>query len=200
MSGPDAGLIAILAFWAGMVCGVILSAWLCKRTAAGSESMLQPRTFREGVNPPAVGPRPAPPPMPRPCNGLTRAASDVLAERRRQIEHEYWTPEHDDEHCDGSLAAAAGCYALHAASQSRELNQHWRDRFAKAARELWPWDVEDFKPKDARRDLVRASALGLAEIERTDRQGGEPYVDGPSLDDINAARDLLRLGPLKEAR
>lgn len=45
-------------------------------------------------------------------NELTQAALDVLAERRRQIEAEGWTPEHDDEHSNGELSDAAGCYAL----------------------------------------------------------------------------------------
>jgi len=38
---------------------------------------------------------------------MTKAALDVLAERRRQIEAEGWTPEHDDEHDAGALALAA---------------------------------------------------------------------------------------------
>ena len=35
----------------------------------------------------------------------------IAKERRRQIEKEGWTAEHDDEHADGSLALAAVCYA-----------------------------------------------------------------------------------------
>ena len=35
----------------------------------------------------------------------------IAAERQRQIEKEGWTPQHDDEHTDGSLALAAVCYA-----------------------------------------------------------------------------------------
>ena len=34
---------------------------------------------------------------------------------------------------------------------------------------LWPWDAEWFKPSSSRRDLVKAAALLLAEIERDDR-------------------------------
>lgn len=40
----------------------------------------------------------------------------------------------------------------------------------------WPWDEQWWKPSTARRDMVKACALGLAEIERLDRaaatQGG----------------------------
>ena len=41
-------------------------------------------------------------------NVLTAAARDVLAERRRQVEAEGWTPQHDDSHGSRGLAAAAG--------------------------------------------------------------------------------------------
>jgi hypothetical protein len=41
----------------------------------------------------------------------TAAVTDVMAERRRQVEQEGWTPGHDDTHDDGSLALAAVCYA-----------------------------------------------------------------------------------------
>ncbi len=37
----------------------------------------------------------------------TKAAKDVLAERERQKAVEGWTPEHDDKHTDGSIAAAS---------------------------------------------------------------------------------------------
>ena len=33
----------------------------------------------------------------------------------------------------------------------------------------WPWNEAAWKPKDARRDLVRTAALIVAEIERLDR-------------------------------
>ena len=44
---------------------------------------------------------------------------DVAAERRRQIEVEGWTPEHDDQqHAGGELAVAAACYVLNGAGSS----------------------------------------------------------------------------------
>lgn len=91
---------------------------------------------------------------------VSRAAQDVLAERRRQVEAEGWMPEHDDEHADGELSIAAACYALSGAG--------WRSQ---AARELWPrsWRLAWWKPTTPRRDLVKAAALILAEIERLDR-------------------------------
>lgn len=45
-------------------------------------------------------------------HSVPRAWLDVQAERRRQVEAEGWTPEHDDEHSHGQIARAAACYAL----------------------------------------------------------------------------------------
>ena len=91
---------------------------------------------------------------------LTPAAKDVLAERARQINAEGWTPGHDDTNNEGELAQAAACYALNAAGWKTE-----------ALRGCWPikWMAAWFKPANHRRDLVKAGALILAEIERLDR-------------------------------
>lgn len=81
----------------------------------------------------------------------------IASERQRQIEQEDWTPEHDDEHDKGELAAAASCYAY----DPRKFN--------KASSPLWPWSEAWWKPKDRRSNLVRAGALIAAEIDRLDR-------------------------------
>ena len=91
---------------------------------------------------------------------MTKAATDVLAERRRQQEAEGWTPEHDDEHESGDMARAAACYALSAAGYRGDDPAQLR---------FWPWLDSWWKPSGARRDLVKAGALILAEIERLDR-------------------------------
>ncbi|HBU8799188.1 TPA: ead/Ea22-like family protein [Klebsiella pneumoniae] len=93
---------------------------------------------------------------------VTAAAADVLAERKRQVAAEWWTPEHDDEYEHGELADAAGCYAL-----SSELFD-----CAGEPPRPWPWPDEWWKPTNRRRDLVKAGALILAEIERLDRAAG----------------------------
>lgn len=97
----------------------------------------------------------------------TAAERDVVAERARQVSQEGWTPEHDDRHGDGCLAVAAASYALHAASQNA-INDGWKDTYAKWAERGWPFDDEWWKPSDARRELLKAGALILAEIERLD--------------------------------
>lgn len=85
---------------------------------------------------------------------------EIRDERQRQRWDEGWTPEHDDAHDKGELASAAACYALNAAPE----------RFPDGVVPIfWPWAREWWKPKTRRRDLVRAAALIVAEIERLDR-------------------------------
>jgi hypothetical protein len=88
---------------------------------------------------------------------LTNAARDVLAERVRQVEVEWWAPEHDDLHIDGELAEAAAAYASEAAHSWGGVPGGW------------PWAAKWWKPGTPRRNLVKAGALILAEIERLDR-------------------------------
>lgn len=85
---------------------------------------------------------------------------DVVSERRRQIEKEGWSSEHDDAHEWGQMAGAAVCYALTNVG-------HWAA--GPAIDQFWPWDKAWWKPTDNRRNLVKAAALLLAEIERMDR-------------------------------
>lgn len=105
-----------------------------------------------------------------PGNSVPQAWLDVQAERRRQITAEGWTPEHDDEHDNGEMARAAACYALAGSSAPSDGTAALLVSLA------WPWDEQWWKPSTARRDMVKACALGLAEIERLDRvaasQGG----------------------------
>lgn len=96
------------------------------------------------------------------------AAQDVLTERRRQIEAEGWTPEHDDAHKAGSLGRAGGFYALNAGA-AMWYGTH-DTSICDTAPDGWPWAPEWWKPANARRDLVKAGALILAEIERLDRE------------------------------
>ena len=89
------------------------------------------------------------------------ALGDIAAERKRQIEAEGWTAEHDDTHTVGDLACAAGCYAIRSSVAGE------RDS---AFTCYWPWHQLWWKPGgDERRMLVKAGALIVAEIERLDR-------------------------------
>ncbi|HHG5366620.1 TPA: hypothetical protein ACPWM7_003532 [Pseudomonas aeruginosa] len=100
-----------------------------------------------------------------PGKEVPQAWLDVQAERRRQITAEGWTPEHDDAHSHGEMARAAACYALAGSSAPNDGTAALLVSLA------WPWDEQWWKPTSARRDLVKACALALAEIERLDRAG-----------------------------
>ena len=88
----------------------------------------------------------------------------IQAERKRQVEVEGWTPEHDDQHNEGEMLRAATLYYLHAAKPG--LFPSLRPDGAPLG---WPWEAKWWKPKDRERDLIRAGALCLAERERFER-------------------------------
>jgi len=94
--------------------------------------------------------------------GTANGSELIAAERRRQVEVEEWTPEHDDEHEHGEMAAAAQCYL--------EATPH---QFQRNIR-LWPWAAKWWKPKDRISNLVRAGALIAAEIDRLQRAKERP--------------------------
>lgn len=95
------------------------------------------------------------------------AWTDVLAERQRQVAVEGWDAAHDDEHNHGELATVASCY----------IDAHNPCRVVGSLPSHWPrsWDESWWKPTSHRRDLVKAAALLLAEIERIDRAGGDDH-------------------------
>ena len=94
-------------------------------------------------------------------NGIER----IAAERRRQIETEGWTPEHDDAHSEGEMALAAAYYAIKASDICDETMNI-------LANHVWPasWSLDWRKPKSHIRNLERAGALIAAEIDRLLRQ------------------------------
>ena len=102
----------------------------------------------------------------------SKAIDDVTAERRRQIEEEGWTPEHDDNHADYSLAKAACAYALGATLDTPEravMDTYGVSGTPFMVKYFWPWNIQWWKPTGRRRDLIKACALIIAEIERIDR-------------------------------
>jgi hypothetical protein len=94
-----------------------------------------------------------------------RALLDVVAERRRHVAGEGWTPEHDDAYDKGELARAAACYAVRSVLPGQVVRN--------GLTMIWPWGLSWWKPAGIRRCLVKAGALILAEIERLDRKSGE---------------------------
>ena len=110
---------------------------------------------------------------------MNKAITDVINERQRQVFGEGWTEAHDDKHSDGSLAQAACCYANIAATHSylcsKEPIPECIDYISLNPECRWPrsWAKHWWKPTTPRRDLVKAAALLIAEIERLDRQTNE---------------------------
>jgi hypothetical protein len=110
---------------------------------------------------------------------VTAAMRDVLAERQRQTQEEGFDAEHDDGHTPGDIGLAGVAYAMTASLWLDLRHKHSEtmtdeeaaDAYSRVPvnHETWPWGVEWWKPKSPRRDLVRAAALILAEIERLDR-------------------------------
>ena len=108
----------------------------------------------------------------------------IADERQRQIEKEGWTPEHDDEHTDGSLAMAAVCYA-----SPEQIFKQDASKYADKSvifRDPWPWDGWDKRKEFARGNspidpskltykqrvslLEKAGGLIAAEIDRLNRR------------------------------
>lgn len=107
--------------------------------------------------------------LPEKKDGKPDGVSLIAAERKRQVESEGWTPEHDDEHFMGEMIGAAVTYAAHALEivTDNEVpgadNEGW-----------WPdsWHQDWWKPSpNPIRNLVKAGALIAAEIDRLQRKG-----------------------------
>lgn len=93
---------------------------------------------------------------------------EIGLERARQIDKEGFDVDHDDRHSDGSLPMAAMCYCM-AASVAARTNPSEEQYKTTPKAEFWPWSLLWWKPKNPRRDLIRAAALIVAEVERLDR-------------------------------
>lgn len=90
-----------------------------------------------------------------------QALAMVLAARDNQINRYGYTAEHDLGHAKDELATAAACYALPA---DKRDNTYISDVPVK-----WPFEPEYWKPTpfDRLKELSKAAALVLAEMERT---------------------------------
>lgn len=94
----------------------------------------------------------------------SKAGLDVLAERARHRRMEGYNDAHDDAQTDFTLTAGALAYALDAYKRGT-TGRGFDDR----PPEYWPWEAEDWRPKELRRNLVNGASMLIAEIERLDR-------------------------------
>ena len=99
---------------------------------------------------------------------LSPGALAIVAERRRQIEVEGWAAEHDLAHAPGALARAGAAYAVNVWLRNADV-QKTRDLRGLPSL-IWPWEKSWWKPDGNRRDLVKAGALILAELDRADTE------------------------------
>lgn len=114
---------------------------------------------------------------------MKRGIELIAEERERQVTEEGWTPEHDAEHTDGSLAMAAVCYA---SPELLFIQEHRANQVI--FNDPWPWDVRhDTRPYSGNmvlpnrsagnheriRQLVKAGALIAAELDRLLRAKGD---------------------------
>lgn len=99
------------------------------------------------------------------------AIKDVINERQRQINQEFYSTENDDEYKQNELLRAAVCYAENVVRRGWVFDSNIGSDVYQEEEvpDLWPWGLDFWKPKNPRRDLVRAAALIIAEIERIDR-------------------------------
>jgi hypothetical protein len=111
----------------------------------------------------------------------------ILAERKRQIEVEGWTPKHDDEHDGGELLRAAVVYYHEAKGTFRAMGPQPDVPLG------WPWDAKWWKPKGPRKDLIRAGALCLAEKERIQRRQAHAVAQR----DYAISRGETAFGPIR---
>jgi hypothetical protein len=112
---------------------------------------------------------------------ISHGATAIAAERRRQIESEGWTPEHDDEHVWGELMDAATAYIWVARWLQNGAASRMGDKADDESANYeevsttppagWPWDRSWWKPSpDPGRNLAKAGALIAAEIDRLHRR------------------------------
>ena len=92
----------------------------------------------------------------------------IAEERRRQIEEEGWTSEHDMHYTHGELASAAVCYTMTENERKHmvEITVTEEDGTVKQCPVIWPWEPRWWKPADRKKDLIRAGALIAAELDR----------------------------------
>ena len=97
---------------------------------------------------------------------MSPGTAAVIAERNRQQTVECWSAEHDAGHERGVLAKAGAIYALWAnIDHSSRVSGPPRVPPAGLL-----WEREWWKPADFRRNLIKAAALILAEIDKFDRE------------------------------
>lgn len=124
-------------------------------------------------------------------NNLSKTGAQMIAaERKRQIEKEGYTSEHDRHHVEGELTYGAICYANPNRNYIKKRDQSTLAKvptvtlnngpegpgeYHMMPASFWPWRPEDWKPcpGNRMRELQKAGAMIAAEIDRLRRQHAE---------------------------
>lgn len=100
---------------------------------------------------------------------VNKSAIELISEEReRQITKEGFGPEHDKTWVNGELALAAASYAM-----TPETRKEYDRVLVEGEPKMWPFESKWWKPTpdDRIRELTKAGALIVAEIERLRRNG-----------------------------
>lgn len=103
-------------------------------------------------------------------NAVSKAIKDVVSERNRQKNEEFYSDAQDDSYVNNELTRASASYVNHVVGRSWIHLSKPSVYQSEIVPDLWPWSEQSWKPKSPRQDLVRATALLLADIDRLDRQ------------------------------
>lgn len=94
----------------------------------------------------------------------------IAIERDRQIHDLGINHEHDDQHIEGELSAAAATYALHAAGFADANSIQGDNTVFHNVVEIWPFDESEWSGRTEKIPaLIKAGALIAAEIDRLQR-------------------------------
>ena len=98
----------------------------------------------------------------------TTGAYCIVTERQRQINDEGYDKKHDMHHSPKEFVNAAIAYAIY--EDEAYVNC---DENVTCYEKLWPWEKQYFKPKDKKRNLIKAGALIAAAIDRLNAERDE---------------------------
>ena len=100
----------------------------------------------------------------------------IAEERRRQIDVEGYSEEHDAQHNVSEFISAANSYTESAIMYALKEEGAVNDALTNGIpylKKTFTWGYDAFKPTNCLRDLVKAGALIAAAIDRLQAQKGE---------------------------
>jgi hypothetical protein len=103
---------------------------------------------------------------------MEQILDEIATRRRRQIDKGY-DAAHDDAHDKGEIAMGAAAYCISSVKYEGNGRPGYKT-IPQWAPPFWPWERDQFRPTNARDNLIDAAAMIVAEIERLDRAAQTP--------------------------